>query len=109
MKKINWKYKNIYAFSDGTGMIEEEINNKLHTVDFNWSIICWDDYYDRMNVSVELSDIDVYDFKENVNTIIKIDEYKEELEEFIEQYINENSDRFGIDTLEDLKNYLNND
>jgi hypothetical protein len=107
MKKINWKYKNVYVYSDGTGFVEDVQNSKTYNVEFNWTALGLDDYDEMMNLDIELGDIDVYDFKTDSNETIKVDEYKEELEELIHQYINENLDRLGFpNNLEDLKEYL---
>jgi hypothetical protein len=107
METIKWQWENVYVFLDGTGFIEEEHDNKCYNVAFNWTALGLDEYDEMMNLKIELSDIDVYDSRDDSNETIKVDKYKEELEELIYQYINENLDRLGFPTnLEDLKEYL---
>lgn len=108
MSKIRWNYKNISAFSDSTGFIEEFQGTKQYMVEFNWSVSGWDSHRERINVDIELEPINVYDTSDDTYDTIEVTEYEEQLTELIEDYINNNTYLFGVDNEEDLKNYLTN-
>lgn len=109
MSRIKWKYKNIKAFADGTGHIEEEYNGTHYSVEFDWNIKCLNDYEDGVDLDIDLDDINVYNSKRDSYDVINISEYQEELIEMITEYINGNLSSFGIDSIQDVEEYLNND
>lgn len=108
MEKINWKRNNLSLSTDGTGFIEEYINKKIYLLEFTWRIKYWDDLTERIIVHIDFEDIYTYDDDTQTDVALSPKEYEEDLIDMIEDYINENSDDFGIRNLEDLDDLLNN-
>jgi hypothetical protein len=106
--KMLWNSKYLGVSRDGTGYIEYELGHFFFTLDFTWKLKNYDDYQERIVIDVDFEDIHAYDSLTDTVWYIDSIEYHEYLTEMIEDRVNECADEFGMRTMEDIKDLLNN-